>query len=124
MAVRRLTLPKWASWRWASPIAGCPGVHGAYSPEVEGAAQMLLECAIQFDVVDQCATFALPPVDPAGRCVLDKDWRKRLETYLAGGGRLVLSGTAALDPKSRFQLEEIPVTFVGRRPPPSRATCI
>ena len=44
--------PRWPSWRWASRSTPRPGV-GAHSADVEGAAQMLLECGIQFDIVDQ-----------------------------------------------------------------------
>jgi hypothetical protein len=39
---------------------------------------------------------------------------KKLETYLAGGGKLVASGTAALDETTgEFQLNDMPVTFLG-----------
>ncbi len=99
------------------PPQAIPGV-AAYSPEVEGAAQLLLESAIQFDVADrysdlsQYACLILPD-----EAALDADWQARLSEYLAEGGRLILSGTAALDPASqKFQLEEIPVAYLGPAP--------
>ncbi len=99
------------------PANAEPGV-GAHSADVEGAAQVLLECGIQFDIVDQTADLTrYPTAILPDTAVLDEDWQKRLGAYLAQGGRLVLSGTAALDPQTgRFQLPEIPVTFRGPAP--------
>ena len=99
------------------PLDISPGV-GAHSPEVEGAGQMLLECGVQFDIVDHLADLArYSAVILPDAAVLDAAWQAKIQTYLAKGGRLVLSGTAALDPASgRFQLPEIPVTFHGTAP--------
>jgi hypothetical protein len=99
------------------PDMDVPGLRG-YSPEVEGAAQVLLECAIQFDVVDSHVDLARyqAVILPDGAC-LDSEWKDKLEKYLAGGGRLVLSGRAAFDPDTaQFQLKEIPIAFIGEVP--------
>ena len=100
-----------------SPLNAAPGV-GAHSADVEGAAQVLLELGIQFDIVDQLADLsrygALILPDTA---VLDAGWQARLNEYLAGGGRMVLSGTAALDPLTgEFQLDAVPVKMLGPAP--------
>ncbi len=99
------------------PAGSLPGV-GSLNPEVEGAAQMLLETGIQFDVVDENIDLARYPAAfvPDG-APLTPTWQAKLEAYLAQGGRLVVSGTGALDPASgQFQLEEIPVTYNGPAP--------
>lgn len=50
---------------------------------------------------------------------LTPGWQKKLEAYLDKGGKLVVSGTGALDPETgQFQLKEIPVTY--RCPAPTR----
>jgi hypothetical protein len=99
------------------PENATPGL-GSYSPEVEGAAQMLLECAIQFDIVDAHTDLsAYPAVILPDGAILDEAWQTKLEAYLAGGGRLVLSGRAALDPATgQFQLKQVPVTYLGPAP--------
>jgi hypothetical protein len=91
---------------------------GAPSPDVEGAAQLLLETGIQFDIVDAQADFssyaALILPDAAS---LESSLQARLQTYLDNGGRLVLSGTAALDPANgEFQLAGVPARFIGPAP--------
>jgi hypothetical protein len=86
----------------------------AHSAETDGAAQMLLEMGRQFDVVDPEADLASYPalILPDGT-TLDATLQAKLNTYLAVGGRLILSGTAALDPVSRaFQLDAIPVRYI------------
>ena len=88
-----------------------PGV-GAHNPDTEGAAQMLLELGIQFDIVDANAT-----VDAYEALFLPDDVRlsadevAKLAAYLEQGGRLVLSGTAALDEDGQFQLDAVPVEY-------------
>ncbi len=92
----------------------------AHSPETEGAAQMLLEMGRQFDVIDPQADFSRYPaiILPDGTA-LDATLQTRLEAYLASGGRLILSGTAALDPVSgAFQLAAVPARY--QRPAPTR----
>lgn len=99
------------------PAGAAVGV-GALNPDVEGAAQMLLETGIQFDVVDEAIDLTRYPVAlvPDGG-TLTPSWKKKLETYLAQGGKLVVSGTGALDPATgKFQLAEIPVTYRGLAP--------
>jgi hypothetical protein len=102
------------------PVSG--GLHGigVHSPDVEGAAQVFLELRIQFDIVDAQADLSgYPAVVLPDDTPLDHPLKTRLETYLAAGGRLILSGTAALDPsRQTFQLDAIPVTYV--RPAPTQ----
>ncbi|MBI5667649.1 MAG: beta-galactosidase trimerization domain-containing protein [Chloroflexi bacterium] len=95
-----------------------PGV-AAHSAETEGAAQMLLEMGRQFDVIDadtdvsRYAALVLPD-----GTALDAAFKTRLSDYLADGGRLILSGTAALDKTTgTFQLESVPVRYL--RPAPT-----
>jgi hypothetical protein len=91
---------------------------GAHSEDVEGAAQVLLELGVQFDIVDHLAdlrryeTLILPH-----GAALEADWQARLNGYLAAGGRLVLSGTAGFDAGSgAFQLQGVPVKMIGPAP--------
>ncbi|MFO7320533.1 MAG: alpha-L-fucosidase [Chloroflexota bacterium] len=96
-----------------------PGI-AAHSFETEGAAQFMLERGYQFDVVDTQADFSkyAALVVPDGT-ILDDELKARFEHYLAQGGRLILSGTAALDPETRrFQLDQIPARYV--EPAPTR----
>jgi beta-galactosidase GanA len=66
---------------------------------VDGAAQLFLEAAIQFDIVDPShgsfedyAALLLPD----GMSV-NEDLREKRESFMSAGGRLVLGGAAALD---------------------------
>ena len=97
---------------------GAPAGVGALNPELEGAAQMLLEAGIQFDVVDKHSDLGSYQTAfvPDG-AALTAEWQGVLTAYLAQGGRLVVSGTGALDPASgQFQLAEIPVSYRGLAP--------
>lgn len=99
------------------PAEDKPGI-GAYSPEVEGAAQAFLETGLQFDIIDAAADLskyaALYLPDGAA---LEDGLATHLEAYLAQGGKLALSGTAGYDPVAgQFQLKEIPVTLLGLAP--------
>jgi len=91
----------------------------SHSAEVEGAAQLFLEAGIQFDILDPAvASFsgyrALLLPDGAG---VDDAVRAKIEAFMAGGGRLVLSGTAGLDPANgTFRLPGVPVSYVGPAP--------
>lgn len=99
------------------PAGAAPGV-SALHPDVEGAAQMLLEEGIQFDIVDEHTDLARYPVVFLADCgKLTDSWAAGLKAYLAGGGRLVTSGTGAYDPDTgAFQLGEIPVRYLGFAP--------
>lgn len=98
-------------------VSNEPGV-GKLSEDVEGATQVLLESAIQFDIIDHRVDInKYPAVILPHSTVLDETWKRRLKSYLKLGGKLVLSGTAGLDPATRkFALEEIPVEFIGNTP--------
>ena len=86
----------------------------AYVADVDGAAQLFLEAAIQFDIVDPSyGSFenykAL--VLPDGMAV-DEELSEKLESFLTSGGKLILSGTAALDGESgEFGLRNVPVAY-------------
>ncbi|CAA9411739.1 MAG: GH151 / GH29 [uncultured Rubrobacteraceae bacterium] len=90
----------------------------AHVADVDGAAQLFLEAAIQFDIVDPESSFdrykALVLPDGLG---VDAELRRRLQRFLSTGGRLVVSGTAALDPGSgEFTLDGVPVAYEGPAP--------
>jgi hypothetical protein len=94
-----------------------PGV-GVLNPDVEGTAQALLEMGIQFDIIDDQADLArYPALFLPDQSSLSPEWVNKLEVYLSGGGRLVASGTAALDSTTgEFLLNEMPVTYLGMAP--------
>jgi hypothetical protein len=87
--------------------------------DVEGAAQLFLEVAIQFDIVDPSqgsfqdyAALLLPD----GMSV-NEDLRERLESFVSVGGRFILGGTAALDAETgEFGLSGVPVDYEGQAP--------
>ncbi|MCZ7540932.1 MAG: beta-galactosidase trimerization domain-containing protein [Anaerolineae bacterium] len=86
---------------------------GTHSRDVEGAAQVFLELGVQFDIIEPQVDFApyqtLVLPDQA-RC--DDRLRARLDAFLASGGRLILSGTAALDAATgAFALSQVPVRY-------------
>lgn len=97
--------------------SSAPGV-SALPGCVEGAAQMLLEEGIQFDIVDSHADLEqYPAALLADGASLSQEWSAKLESYLARGGRLVTSGTGALDPRTgKFQLRGMPVDYLGLAP--------
>jgi len=87
--------------------------------DVEGAAQLFLEAAIQFDIVDPShdsfedyATIVLPD----GMSV-NEDLRANLESFMNAGRRLILGGAAALDAETgQFGLSGVPVAYKGQAP--------
>jgi hypothetical protein len=91
----------------------------AYVADVDGAAQLFLEAAIQFDIIDPShGSFesyqAL--VLPDGMAV-DEELREKLQAFLTSGGKLILSGTATLDAETGdFQIQDVPVAYEGPAP--------
>jgi putative glycosyl hydrolase-like family 6 (GHL6) protein len=90
----------------------------AHVADVDGAAQLFLEAAIQFDIVD-IATGSFDGyralILPDGTRV-DPGLRDKLESFLSVGGRLIMSGTAALDPDTGEFDIEAPVHYEGPAP--------
>ncbi|HZT99905.1 MAG TPA: alpha-amylase family protein [Ktedonobacteraceae bacterium] len=90
-----------------------------HSDDVEGAAQLFLETALQFDIIDPAMTAfsdykAL--VLPDGFAV-DTPLKAKLEQFIASGGKLIISGTAALNLASgKFVLDGMPVTYEAPAP--------
>jgi hypothetical protein len=87
--------------------------------DVEGAAQLFLEAAIQFDIIDSShGSFEdyTALLLPDGMSV-NEDLRAKLESFVSAGGRLILGGTAALDGETgEFGLESIPVVYQEQAP--------
>lgn len=88
-----------------------------YPPDLEGAAQAMLELGYQFDIVDSEADINSygAVVLPDGS-VLDDALVGKMRTYLDQGGKIILSGTAALDQSGQFQLAQIPVKYFEPAP--------
>jgi hypothetical protein len=91
---------------------------GSFNPDVEGAAQALLESGIQFDIVDEFADLsAYPAVMLPHLAALTPALKAKIEAYLAAGGRLVASGSAGLDSASgQFTIQGFPAEYVGLAP--------
>jgi hypothetical protein len=89
----------------------------AQNPDVEGAAQLFLEIGVQFDVVDagtDLTRYRLVVLPDGLR--FDEPFGRTLEAYVAGGGKLMLSGTAGLGPEG-FTIAGMPVEYL--RPAPT-----
>ncbi|PID58781.1 hypothetical protein CSB45_01925 [candidate division KSB3 bacterium] len=94
----------------------CPGHEHGYPSAVEGAAQMLLESAIQFDIVDpDGAIDQYDVIILADQGSIDTALAQKLRQYLSQGGQLLVSGVAALC-NGNFVLDEIPVTYQQASP--------
>ena len=91
----------------------------AHVAEVEGAAQLFLEAAIQFDIIDPShgsfenyAAIVLPD----GKTV-EGQLRAKLESFMSAAGKLILGPTAALDKETgEFGLRDVPVAYEGEAP--------
>lgn len=71
----------------------------------DGAAQMMLELHIPFDMLDRHSDFAAYPVLILPDDIpLDADLAARLRAYLDGGGRIIASGRSGLSPEGGFAL--------------------
>ena len=87
--------------------------------DVEGAAQLFLEAAIQFDIIDPShgsfedyAALLLPE-----GTTVDGQLRAKLESHMSTGGKIILGGTAALDAQTgEFGLRGVPVAYAGQAP--------
>lgn len=91
---------------------------GTHSRDVEGAAQVFLELGIQFDIIEPQADFApYQTLVLPDQAEVDERLRARLDNFLADGGRLILSGTAALDTATcAFTLDQVPARYAQSAP--------
>lgn len=82
-----------------------------------GAARMLLEEHLLFDVLDADMDFT-----PYSALILPDEvnvgpeLKAKLDAYLAGGGRLILTGTSGLDPETGKPLWDLGAEFEGPSP--------
>ncbi len=89
-----------------------PGSPMRYSQGVEGAAQMLLESGVQFDIVDpSCVDLTsyrllILPED----VVVDEQLRQMLQSYIESGGMLVTAAPQQLPSLPISALEQAPTT--------------
>jgi hypothetical protein len=96
------------------PLAGLPRHHNDAD---EGAVRILLEGKFAFDVLDEDADFStykllvLPDV-----VRVDDALRRRLEVYLARGGRLLLTGESGLSPGNAGLAVDIAATWLEPSP--------
>ncbi len=91
----------------------------SHSPEVEGASQLLLEAAIQFDIIEPViSSFAsYKAIIVPDTASINSELRGKLGEYVAGGGKLILSGTAAVNPETgAFDIPGVPVSYVSPAP--------
>jgi len=82
-----------------------------------GAGRVLLEGHFLFDVLDAEMDFApykalVLPDD----ILVDKALKKKLDAYLAGGGKLLLTGESGLDPEKKRFVFDIGAEFMGPSP--------
>lgn len=86
--------------------ADYPGLHGHYAHAEEGAARMLLELHHQFDVVDferDLSPYKL--VILPDEITLQNPFLEKIQRYIEGGGKVILSGDSGLSPdKTAFAL--------------------
>ncbi|MBW7884650.1 MAG: beta-galactosidase trimerization domain-containing protein [Caldilineaceae bacterium] len=91
---------------------------GTQSPDTEGAIQMFIELGIQCDLVDCEADLSgyRLVVLPDGTKV-DSGLKTKLDAFVAAGGALIFSGTAALAADGHaFVLEHAPVRYIEPAP--------
>jgi hypothetical protein len=90
----------------------------AHGEGIEGAAQVLLEAGIQFDLIDANAYFSrYKALILADDGAVDGAMRAKLADYLAGGGKLLVSGLAGCDTVAQvFTAPDVPVTMLGPAP--------
>jgi hypothetical protein len=89
--------------------------HSWHNADVEGATQFFLESAIQFDIIDadhpsfeNYQTLVLP-----NGLQVDAALRSKLEAFVNNGGKIIMTGTAALDPATnQYNLTGVPVRYI------------
>lgn len=91
----------------------------AHVADVEGAAQLFLEAAIQFDIIDPShGSFEnYAAIVLADGKTVEGQLRAKLESFMSAGGKLILGPTAALDKETgEFGLRGVPVAYEGEAP--------
>ena len=76
--------------------------HGRENPADTGAARVLLEGHYLFDILDEemdCAPYRL--IILPDDIVVGEALKRKLDAYIAGGGRLLMSGSSGLNPEGR-----------------------
>jgi len=97
--------------------AGRFGGHTQTAHAEEGAARMLLELGIQFDVVDLDRNLApYPVVILPDEIPLEGALAEKITSYLAGGGKLILSGRSGFAPGTDQFAFEWGLNIEGRSP--------
>jgi hypothetical protein len=99
------------------PTSALPGI-ATPNEDIEGAAQMLLESGIQFNLIDREANLEKYPVILIPETArLDEFWIQKLDHFLAQGGRLIMSGKAGVDPLTgKYLIENMPIEYLGETP--------
>lgn len=97
--------------------AANPAGHGQTSHAEEGAARMLLETQMQFDVVDldrDLSRYRL--VILPDQIALTGDFAEKIRTYFESGGKLLLSGQSGMSAGSDSFALDLGLEIVGRSP--------
>lgn len=91
---------------------------GTQSPDSEGAIQMFIELGVQCDLVDaEAALDSYRLVVLPDGAEVGAELQGKLDRFVAGGGALIFSGTAGLDPATgSFRLAASPVRYLGVAP--------
>lgn len=95
-------------------IPEVPAGSSELSTSIRGAYRMLEEAHYQFDILDETMDFGqykvliLPDI-----ILLNREFRSKLELYVDGGGKLLLSYQSGMDSsRQKFVLENIGVEFI------------
>jgi len=92
-----------------------PGAQGGSSRAEEGAARMLLELHLQFDIIGPEADLsAYKLVILPDAISLNLEFQAKIEEFIASGGRVLLSGKSGLNEKNDAFLFDAGVDFKGK----------
>ena len=101
--------------RWQKVLPQC---EAEISPAVSGACAMLDEMAYQLDIVDDKTDWSRYKVLVVPDVIwFDEALAEKAEAYLAGGGKMILTGKSGLDQnRTRFMLSSLGLAYVGEAP--------